>query len=177
MNLYLTRHGETDWNVENRVQGRTDIPLNANGLAQAQALADKIREENIHLDIIYSSPLERAYVTAQKCAEAAGCEAVPLDELIEMNFGEFEGATRDNRDYQEAKKKFFTRYPGGESYMDVAARIYPLLKTIKNGPYDDVMLVAHNGIARIVNSYFYDMGTTECRKFTIGNCEIRKYEL
>ncbi|MGN0708983.1 MAG: histidine phosphatase family protein [Anaerovoracaceae bacterium] len=178
MRLYLARHGETDWNRLNKVMGRTDVPLNEKGLAQADALAGEIKEKNIPLDVIYCSPLTRAVQTAGKAGAAAGCPVITRKELIEMDFGIYEGVQRTDPDYQAAKHEYFKRYPGGESFLDVAARAYTFLNdVVKNCGFDNVMIVSHNGIARIISSYFIPMGNDDFTDFTMGNCEIREFDL
>lgn len=89
MQLILTRHGQTDWNLEHRTQGRTDIPLNDMGKMQAQCLAQRLRKRKI--DVIYTSPLLRARQTAQIVADACGAVVVPEDALLERQFGIWEG--------------------------------------------------------------------------------------
>lgn len=93
MKLYFARHGETDWNVINRTQGWTDIPLNSTGVAQAEALREKLAKLDYAFDAVYTSPLKRAYQTA----EIATAGQYPLlidDRLKERNCGEFEGKPR-----------------------------------------------------------------------------------
>ena len=94
--------------------------------------------------------------------------------LTEQNFGVFEGTPRDGADFRAAMAHFVNRFGTGESMMRMAARIYPLLDELRR---DDrtFLLVAHNGIARIVNSYFFDMTNEEFASFGIGNCELRSY--
>ena len=87
--ILFVRHGETDWNVEQRVQGHSDRPLNANGEAQARALADKLRDDRI--DAVYASDLARARDTAAPVAEAHGLEVELLPGLREKDFGTWEG--------------------------------------------------------------------------------------
>ena len=74
MELYLIRHGKTIWNAENRLQGRTDIELNEEGIAAAKELGEKLK--NIHFDMIYSSPLKRAFNTAELIRGARHIEII-----------------------------------------------------------------------------------------------------
>ena len=92
--LYLTRHGETDWNAEGRWQGHTDVPLNSTGEAQARAMADALRGTGI--GAVVSSDLRRACDTARIVAGILGVDVAYVDaDLRERAFGLFEGLTRD----------------------------------------------------------------------------------
>ncbi len=174
--VYFVRHGESEWNVENKICGRTDIPLTQRGHDQAIATANLIKESGIVADIVLCSPLLRAYDTAKHIAEI---NALPLQvemRLIEQAFGRFEGVSPRNReDFQAAKKEFAVSYDGGESMMRMAQRIYNLLDEIKNDEHTYI-LVAHNGIARVINSYFHDMTNDEYASFGVGNCSIIKFD-
>lgn len=88
MRIYLVRHGQTDWNLEKRMQGREDVPLNATGRAQAEKLRDKIR--GLEFDVVYASPLKRAAETAE-IAVGDRYEIIYDERLVERSFGEFEG--------------------------------------------------------------------------------------
>lgn len=90
MKLYLVRHGETDWNVEYRAQGYTDIPLNPNGIAQAEKLRDDIKNRGLRFDAVYSSPLQRTLKTAQIITDGQ-YDLILDDRLKERNLGELEG--------------------------------------------------------------------------------------
>src|SRR5690606_41498851 len=90
--LLLIRHGETAWNLDRRVQGHTDIPLNARGRAQAHSLARALRHEP--LAAVYTSDLGRAMATAQPLAQALGLQAQAEPGLRERHFGCFEGRTQ-----------------------------------------------------------------------------------
>ena len=92
MELYIVRHGQTVWNVENKVQGRTDIPLNEEGIRQAEKLAEVLKDTP--LDLVITSPLSRAWVTGKTVADSHGIPCLTDDRLIEMCFGEFEGTDR-----------------------------------------------------------------------------------
>ena len=92
-------------------------------------------------------------------------------------FWEVRVTPRDGVVFQEAKKQFVNHFDGGETMLHLAQRIYNLLDEIKEeSDSKTYLLVAHNGIARVVNSYFYDMDNEEYAAFGIRNCEIRKYE-
>jgi broad specificity phosphatase PhoE len=87
--LGLLRHGQTDWNIDLRLQGSSDIPLNETGIKQAQLAADYLLDS--HWDLVLASPLSRAHDTAKIVASALGLEIVIIPELIERSFGVAEG--------------------------------------------------------------------------------------
>ena len=91
--IYLTRHGQTLWNIEKRLQGRGNSPLTEDGIERAKELRDRIK--NIHIDIIYSSPIERALNTANIIKGDKDVEVVTDDGLMEMCFGDYEGRKTD----------------------------------------------------------------------------------
>ena len=169
--LYVVRHGETEWNALNKVLGRTDIPLNSNGIDQARELARSLK--GLQADEFLSSPLSRARQTAGIISEETGIAYRIDNRLIEQDFGSFEGINRLAGEYQEAKREYFTRYPGGESYFDMAARVFSLIKELEG---KNALLVTHGGVCRIIRSYFEDMSNEEFVQFSQGNCEIRVYE-
>ena len=176
MKLIVARHGQTEWNLQNRVLGRTDIPLNEKGKAQAVELAENLAA--IHIDHIYVSPLARAAETGKIVAEICGADLSVRDALIEHDFGAFEGVDRSDENYKRAKRNFAKRYPGGESYFDVAARVYPFLKELKNrDPEDTVLIVTHAAACRVICSYFEELNNEELATYTIPNCGFRIYEL
>lgn len=174
--LYFTRHGETVWNVENKICGMTDSPLTERGRAQAAELGQKVKASGVHIDEIVTSPLSRAADTARAIAEATG---VPLridPRLREQAFGRYEGTSpRNSPDFVASKMQFADRYSGGESMMQLAQRVYNLLDEVCADADKTYLLVAHNGIARVVQSYFYDMNNEEYASFGIKNCELREY--
>lgn len=173
--LYFARHGQTIWNAENKICGTTDIELTDLGHAQAIELGNKIKSENLNIDEILFSPLIRAADTAKHIHEQTGIPIRKAPLLTEQCFGKYESTPRNNPDFLAAKERFVDSYDGGESMLHLAQRIYNLLDKIKadNKTY---LLVAHNGIARVVNSYFYDMTNKEYSNFKLKNCEILKYE-
>ena len=173
--VYFVRHGETVWNAANMICGATDSPLTARGLEQAGEVAEKVRAMGIKADGILYSPLSRARDTAIRIAEVTGIPAREEPRLFEQNFGKYESTPRDGAEFRESKKQFACRYEGGESMLHLAQRVYNLLDELAAHPDHTFLLVAHNGIARVVNSYFYEMTNEEYAAFGIRNCEIKEY--
>ena len=172
--IYFVRHGETVWNAENKICGATDSPLTELGHKQAVETAEKIKKMAIKADMILYSPLSRARDTAIHISEITGIPAREEKRLFEQNFGKYESTPRNGKEFHEAKKQFLYRYEGGESMFQIAQRIYNLLDDLK-ADGRDYILVAHNGIARVVQSYFYEMTNEEYASFGIRNCEVREY--
>lgn len=175
--LYFTRHGQTIWNVENKICGATDIDLTDLGHQQAIELGNQILKNGYKIDEILSSPLIRARKTAEHISEVTGIPMRVEMRLKEQNFGKYESTARNGEEFRAAKSHFVNSYQGGESMLRLAQRIYNLLDDIKSEAENKTyLLVAHNGIARVVNSYFYDMSNEEYAAFGINNCEILRYD-
>lgn len=173
--IYFVRHGETVWNVENKICGMTDSPLTENGRAQAQQTGALVHASGLHIDEILYSPLSRAADTAKAIAAATGIPAREEPRLREQCFGKYEGTPRDGAEFKVSKTHFADRYDGGESMLQLAQRLYNLLDELKADENKTYLLVAHNGIARVVQSYFYDMTNEEYAAFGIQNCELREF--
>lgn len=175
--LYFTRHGQTIWNVENKICGATDISLTDLGHQQAVTLGKEILSQNLQIDEILYSPLIRAAETARHISEVTGIPMQMEPRLKEQNFGRYESTPRDGAEFQIAKTHFIDHFDGGETMLQLAQRIYNLLDDIRTQPDPKTyLLVAHNGIARIIHSYFYDMENEKFAAFGIKNCEIRRYD-
>ena len=173
--IYFARHGQTVWNVENKICGATDIGLTDLGHQQAEELGKKIKDDGIVIDEILYSPLIRAAETARHISEVTGIPMRCEERLKEQCFGKYEGTPRNGAEFAESKTHFIDSYSGGETMMKLAHRIYGLLDDLKN---DDItyLLVAHNGISRVIRSYFYDMTNEEYASYGIGNCEILRFD-
>jgi broad specificity phosphatase PhoE len=146
--LILTRHGETEWNREGRVQGHADIPLNGTGIAQAQRLAADLL--HLELDAVYASDLLRASVTASIVAEPRGLEVVLLPALRERDFGTWEGLTD-----VEARRRFPTEtadprtWGDAETQGEMASRVFRALIEIGcEHAGGTVLVVSHGGPLR-----------------------------
>ena len=173
--IYFVRHGQTVWNVENKICGATDIELTPFGHNQAEQTGRKILDMKIKADEILYSPLVRAKDTALHISRITGIPAREEVRLKEQNFGKYEATARNGEEFKQAKKQFAYRYEGGESMLHLAQRIYNLLDELKAS--DKVyILVAHNGIARVVQSYFYEMTNDEYAAFGVDNCAVLEYE-
>ena len=174
--LYVARHGQTVWNAENKVCGITDVDLTELGMAQAKELADVVATKNVSL--IISSPLKRAVETSKIVSEICNIPMETDERLIEQNYGIYEGVDRKNEDFLGNKRNFAFKYPGGESMMQVAYRVYGLLDEIKDKYKDkNVLIISHGGVCRIINTYFIDMTNDDFFNYRLGNGELEEYEM
>ena len=169
--IYLIRHGQTAWNKEEIFRGRTDVPLDETGLAQAELAGESLKGVTIHG--IYSSPLSRAFQTAEKIAQFHHLKVEPLDGLIDMSFGNWEGhalekiKSMDGETYRQWREEpHLARLPGGETLGDVRERaMIALEEVIELNPGKTLALVSHRvvnkvlicGILGIDNSHFWQI--------------------
>lgn len=153
--FYIVRHGETDWNVQKRIQGQTDIPLNENGKLQAKNLASELK--NITFDLAFSSDLLRAKETAEIIALEHALEVETTKILRERMFGKYEGtdsaglrafdklfdALSDNEKYT------FKEAPDIESDEELMNRLIPFLReTAITHPNKTILMVSHGGVIK-----------------------------
>jgi broad specificity phosphatase PhoE len=146
--ILLARHGETDWNVERRVQGHTDRPLNERGRAQARELAEELATEPV--DAVYSSDLARALETAHAVADPRGLQVEVMAELREKDFGTWEGLLD-----VEILDRFPEAHNGpwgdAETPDELAERVLAALHQIAHRhPGGNVLVVSHGGPLRAV---------------------------
>lgn len=174
--IYVTRHGQTDWNLIPKVQGITDIPLNKIGIEQAHTLSREVKRYGI--DTILYSPLSRASQTAKIVSIENNIPCREDARLTEQNFGEFEGFDCSSacKTFMEAKMRFADTYKTGESMLQLAKRVYNLLDELKKIPEDkNILLITHGGVVRMIHSYFFSLSNEEFASFGIHNCEIKEY--
>lgn len=176
--ICLVRHGETDWNVERRLQGHEDIPLNANGLAQARALATALSD--VRFAAIYSSDLARAMDTAAGVAVALGLTVTRLPAVRERNFGVFQGLTREEAEerFPELQRKVARREPDfippeGESLRQCFERIAAALDSLADAHAgQSILLVAHGGVLDAARRFVTGMPLHLPRDFQLGNAAL-----
>ncbi len=151
MELYIIRHGETDWNNDKRLQGRSNIELNEYGIELAEITGEALK--NVTFDRIFSSPLKRAYHTAEIIK---GDRNVPIetdDRLLEISFGEYEGVKTNElpaefSDFFDAPDKFIPA-KGGETYEELVARTGSFIEEIvvpESEKLDRMLIVAHGAL-------------------------------
>ncbi len=177
--LYIMRHGKTDWNKLEKLQGHADIPLNEEGIAVARAAHDKYSD--VKFDICYCSPLVRAAETAKLFLEGTNTPIIYDDRLIEMSFGEFEGTEGYFNNPKCPINDLFvnpTAYVstgGAETFEHLNARtgefleeiIYPELKKGK-----DILIVAHGALGCSLISHVKNTPLADFWDNLIGNCEL-----
>lgn len=177
--LWIVRHGETEYNAEDRWQGAgTDLPLNDRGRAQAEAVAARLADRDFAA--LYTSPMIRARQTAGAIARRTGLEPIEIEALREADHGHWEGKTKDEilADWSAAWQAFEAdpmgvRRPGGESYGDTADRVWPALEAIAAGhPGQDVVVVTHGGPLRLVLSEALELPLTRRDEFGTENASL-----
>ncbi len=162
--VYLVRHGESAWNAQGRYQGRLDAPLSELGLRQADLLARRLA--SVRLDAVYSAPLQRARVTAERIAAPHGLPVTDEPRLTEIDHGEWNGMLRSDvesrypemaRLWRESSDK--VRMPGGESLADVRRRATAALDAIVLAhPNHAVLVVSHHAVLKVVLGTLLGMG-------------------
>lgn len=166
--ILLVRHAESDWNVENRFQGRADRPLTRRGREQAERLAEELARER--LDGVYTSPLRRARQTAEIVAAHHGLEPVTVPELQEIDVGGWSGLSR--AEVESGFPEAFRRWVGGgegwddgETYPQMAQRVLAAIRRIAaDNPNGRVLVVSHGGPIRAIHAAAADMDVDAYRR-------------
>jgi broad specificity phosphatase PhoE len=179
--ILLARHGETDWNRENRFQGHADPPLNELGLEQAAELATLLAVEE--LAAVYSSPLQRAFETARVVAEPHRLAAAPVEGLKEVDVGSWEALTRD--EVEERFPEQFHRWLGyergwddGESYEEMGERVVAALEELAaHHDGERILAVTHGGPIRAALARAEGITHSEARRRgpVVGNCFVARF--
>lgn len=178
--LIAVRHGETAWNVDTRIQGQLDIPLNDTGLWQAGRVAQALREEP--LAAIYSSDLQRAWQTACAVAALQGIDVQPELGLRERAFGHFEGRTFAEIDAHlpDEARLWRTRDPawtpgGGESLITFRQRVTDVAAALaERHAGEQILLVAHGGVLDVLHRAATRQELQAPRTWQLGNASINR---
>jgi probable phosphoglycerate mutase len=178
--ILLVRHGETDWNLAGRFQGRSDVPLNQKGVEQANALASALRKES--LTAIYSSPLVRAKETARLIKVFHPSSPLYEDEgLVEMDLGEFEGIegprwAEKHADFRKAWRDnpASVTMPGGECLQEVQARSLAALERMTHSyPLESTLLVcSHNFVILTILCHALEIPLDRFRELRQGTAAL-----
>jgi broad specificity phosphatase PhoE len=153
MRLWLVRHGQTDWARDRRHTGRTDVPLNPVGEDEARRLG--VRLAHHRFDRVFTSPLSRAVETARLAG--FGARAVPRKELLEFDYGRYEGLTTPQiRAERPGWDLFRDGCPGGETVAAVADRLRPFLAEVTDAD-EEVLVFGHGHAIRIMTADYLDL--------------------
>jgi alpha-ribazole phosphatase/probable phosphoglycerate mutase len=181
-NILLVRHGRTDWNDTHRFQGRTDIPLNAKGLAQAESVAARLAAWPI--DVIYTSPMTRARETAAAIAAPHGKAPVVLDDLAEVNFGSWEGLFFEDLQRQDGDRlqkwlqnPFFCMPEKAETWDSIRVRAERVKETVLRSSNERVVIVSHGGVIRALFTVLLDFDPRTVWNIKTSNCALSGIEV
>ena len=176
MKLIIMRHGQTAWNVEHRVQGHTDIPLDERGCAQASAIAERLSD--MQIDAVYASPLQRAYTTGACIAARSGCPVYKDQRLIERFFGEWEGQRLEDVSRRDPEKwrvwlEEPTKcvVPGGETLDSVLKRSLAFAEEIiEKHRGKNVVIVSHANPVKLLLMHYTGIPVDQMHRIRTDNC-------
>ena len=179
--IIAIRHGETDWNVDTRIQGQLDIPLNEKGRWQAQRLARALAAHE-PIAAIYSSDLSRAWDTAQPIADTNGLAVIPEPGLRERSFGGFEGKTFTELEASWPEQTALWRQRdsewapiGGESLSVVRDRVLQALDALAERHLgEQIVLVSHGGVLDLFYRAATGLDIRAPRSWTLVNASINR---
>ena len=180
--IILIRHGETEWNLTGRWQGHADSALSVRGIAQAQALGERMKGEGV--DVVYASDLERALHTSRLVGGPSGWQARSMPALRERDLGVLEGLTTD--EMKEIQPDVYQSFmdggpdyqpPGGESFRQFFDRCSLAIDTLANEHSGQkVVAVTHGGVLGAVFRKVLKISLEAERNFLLLNCSINRIQ-
>lgn len=183
MKLIFIRHGQTDWNVQGKIQGSYDSELNATGIEQAMSLSEKLFNLNYKFSKIYSSPQKRALKTAEILSKSSNVDYISVKDLQEMNMGKWEGLSwrEVEENYPNEYKEWhlnrrYTKTPEGESYQDMLERVLKAIHKIINENNENVVIVSHSAVIMCLQCYVTNTPFNEMLKFKTKNANITEID-
>lgn len=178
MKIYLIRHGRTDWNDTNQIQGKSNIPLNSTGFLQARRVAEELKQSDLHISHIYTSPLQRAHQTALIISDVLNLPCDVINALEEINLGDWEGLS-----WREVREQYPERYAiwhedrrytnsiNGESYNDMLERVLPALQQLASSD-KDVAVVTHSAVIMALMCYINNTPFEQMLSYKVKNVSI-----
>ncbi len=179
--LYIVRHGETEWNKIGRYQGITNVPLNENGIAQAKACGNALKD--VHFDRILSSDLSRALVTAETIRGNRQLEIKTDERIRESNVGDWEKLLFTEIEErwpglidQMYRRPDIVKVPNGESFQEVQDRAWSAVSDFLNENNEDetILITCHGGTIRTILCKLLDISISHCWNFSQGNTAINR---
>ncbi|MBQ8198496.1 MAG: histidine phosphatase family protein [Lachnospiraceae bacterium] len=186
MRLYIIRHGETEWNKVKRLQGQTDIPLAEEGIRLARETG--VGMKDIPIDLVISSPLTRAFQTAQLLTEGRDIPILTDERIIEISFGAWEGeCILDSEVLPPDFRRLFYEDPlhcicppGGETFSDVCKRTGAFYQSLLNNPdyaEKNILISTHGAASRCLLTQFYEDKNDIWRGGVPKNCAVTMVEV
>lgn len=189
-NIYIVRHGQTDWNIQKKMQGRSDIPLNAKGEQQAQQTGINLKEQGIQFDRVYSSPLCRTLKTAQLISGFKEEQIIKEPRIIEFSFGKAEGATIEERrtnpklfnirDFFLAPE-IYKAAEDAETFEEVAERTKDFWQNeilpLEDSPLKNILVVTHGGTLQSLLMHIDGRSLKDFWAVEFKNCSVNLVSL
>ena len=182
--IYLLRHGQTDWNKIHRLQGITDIPLNDTGRQMARDAYAKYKD--ISFDCCYSSPLVRAYETAELFLGDRNTPIIKDERFREMNFGPYEGTYGYFTDETHPLYSWFTapetyvQKDGVETFEEMTARAVAGVENIRKNhdiSKENILIAGHGAMCASIICYYKHMPLKDFWDALLKNCELYELEV
>ncbi|MDO5707967.1 MAG: histidine phosphatase family protein [Andreesenia angusta] len=182
MNIVLVRHVETEANKDKKFSGWTDYPITKNGSIQRIKLGKEIKKYDGNIEKIYSSPKNRTKYTAIHLSRILNKKIEFIEELIEVNFGIFEGKTgryisENHSEIWESWNSDFVNYrvPDGESIMDLRNRVIPFIDSIIERD-EDCIIVSHGAVIQTILIYLLNFDLKDMWRFQVKNGSYTEIE-
>ena len=181
--LYLVRHGQTQYNVERRLQGQLDIPLDDTGRRQAKELALQLKESGMRFDSLYCSRLSRARETAETIGSELCMEPIPIDGIEEIYFGRFQGHTFEEcaELFPDAYADFLKRGSdssahGGETGRQVMERAREALLKLTEAKTGSALVVCHGAVIGYLRAAASGRALNNVSDLIPGNARLVEFD-
>lgn len=180
MKIYFLRHGETDYNLNGKIQGMIDIPLNETGISQAKEAYNRLKD--IDFDAVYISGITRTRQTAEYALGRSSEDFIVEPRVLERNYAELEGeeysvlfdGTYDyHRSYTDLEYTDF----GVETLASMVERVESFIAELKTKPYENVLIVSHGGLGRVFYYVMTQVPFEDLVDFRLGNTQTLEFEV